>query len=43
MVFYRGLVTAGNDQDRVKPAGYRLLHSILDQRLVHERQHLLWR
>jgi hypothetical protein len=41
MVFDRGLAAAG-DEDELGNAGrLRLFHRVLDQRLVHHRQHFL--
>ena len=41
MIFDRGLVAAGDDQNRLDPARDRFLDRVLDERLIDERQHFL--
>ena len=40
MVLDRLLAPAGDDAHLLDTAGYRLLHDVLDHRLIHHRQHL---
>jgi hypothetical protein len=41
MVDQRGLAAAGDQAELVDPGGARLVHRVLDQRLVDDREHLL--
>ena len=41
MLHQRGLAAAGDHAELLDPGGARLLDRILDQRLVHDRQHFL--
>src|ERR1700731_4850852 len=42
MVLDRVLLSAGNKDNVFDPRGAALLDRILNQRLIHQRQHLLW-
>ena len=42
MVLDRALGAAGDEKELLDAGGLRLLDRILDQRLVDDRQHLLW-
>src|SRR5678815_1619481 len=42
VVFDGALATTRNDDDLIAAGGERFFDSILNDRLVHQRQHLLW-
>jgi hypothetical protein len=41
MIFQRALVATGHEDEFLDPGGKALLHRVLDERTVDDRQHLL--